>query len=85
MERMEILVEPGRLPERGTLVVPVGHDGTLGAAAASLDQASAPASSAGRCAEAASSSTGGWSICCCPPACTLDRLLLSAARQAPTA
>ena len=38
---MEILVEPGRLPERGTLIVPIGHDGRLGTAAASLDQASA--------------------------------------------
>src|SRR6478752_2320438 len=37
---MDILVEPGRLPERGTLVVPIGHDGRLGTAAASLDQAS---------------------------------------------
>jgi leucyl aminopeptidase len=37
---MEIKVEPGRLPERGTVIVPVGHDGTLSAAAASLDAAS---------------------------------------------
>lgn len=36
---MEILVEPGRLPERGTLIVAVGYDGRLGTVAASLDQA----------------------------------------------
>ena len=27
---MEILVEPGRLPDRGTLIVPIAIDGTLG-------------------------------------------------------
>ncbi|MEK0082446.1 leucyl aminopeptidase [Benzoatithermus flavus] len=37
---MEIKVEPGRLPERGTVIVPVGHDGALSAAAAGLDGAS---------------------------------------------
>ena len=35
---MEILVEPGGLPERGILVVPVGHDSTLSDAAAALDR-----------------------------------------------
>ena len=30
---MEILLEAGGLPERGNLIVPVGHDGTLSAAA----------------------------------------------------
>ena len=38
--RMEILAEPGRVPERGTVVVPVGHDGTLGRMGESLDRAS---------------------------------------------
>ena len=37
---MDILVEQGRLPERGTLIVPIGFDGRLSAAAASLDQQS---------------------------------------------
>ena len=37
---MEIKVETGPMPERGTVVVPVGHDGALSAAAASLDAAS---------------------------------------------
>lgn len=36
---MEISVGPGRLPEEGTLVVAVGHDGALGAAAAEVDRA----------------------------------------------
>jgi leucyl aminopeptidase len=39
-ETMEIQVEPGRLPERGTVIVPVRHDGALSRAAASLEQAS---------------------------------------------
>jgi leucyl aminopeptidase len=38
---MEVIVEPGALPEHGTLVAPIGHEGTLGAAAAALDRASA--------------------------------------------
>ncbi|MGE3294672.1 MAG: leucyl aminopeptidase [Geminicoccaceae bacterium] len=38
---MELLVEAGGLPEHGTLIVPVGHDGALGDAAATLDRASA--------------------------------------------
>ena len=37
---MEIVVEPGGLPERGTLVVAVGHDRKLSAAAAEIDRAS---------------------------------------------
>lgn len=37
---MEIAIEAGGLPERGTVVVPVGHDGTLSSAAASLDTTS---------------------------------------------
>jgi leucyl aminopeptidase len=37
---MEILVEPGRLPERGTVIVPVGHDGALSAAAQGYEEAS---------------------------------------------
>ena len=37
---MEVLLEAGGLPERGTLVVSVGQDGTLGEAAATLDRAS---------------------------------------------
>src|SRR5688500_344472 len=36
---MEVIVEPGPLPEHGTLVVPNGHAGALGTAAAELDQA----------------------------------------------
>ena len=36
---MEILVEPAGLPERGTVIVPVGHDGALSNVAASLDEA----------------------------------------------
>jgi leucyl aminopeptidase len=38
---MELLVEAGALPEHGTLIVPVGHDGTLSNAAATLDRAAA--------------------------------------------
>jgi leucyl aminopeptidase len=38
---MELLIEDGGLPEHGTLIVPVGHDGTLSDAAATLDRASA--------------------------------------------
>ena len=37
---MEILVDPADLPERGTVIVPVGHDGRLGQVAARLDGAS---------------------------------------------
>jgi leucyl aminopeptidase len=37
---MEILAEPAGLPERGTVIVPVGHDGTLSAAATALDEMS---------------------------------------------
>jgi leucyl aminopeptidase len=37
---MEIKVETGSMPEHGTVVVPVGHDGGLSAAATALDQAS---------------------------------------------
>jgi leucyl aminopeptidase len=37
---MEVQVEPGGLPERGTVVVPVRRDGQLSAAAAGLDEAS---------------------------------------------
>lgn len=37
---MEIEVETGAMPEHGTVVVPVGHEGTLSAAATALDQAS---------------------------------------------
>ena len=36
---MEILVEPAGLPDRGTVIVPVGHDGALSNVAASLDEA----------------------------------------------
>ena len=36
---MEILLEPAGLPDRGTVIVPVGHDGTLGTVAAELDAA----------------------------------------------
>ena len=38
---MELLVESGALPEHGTLIVPVGHDGALSDAAATLDRAAA--------------------------------------------
>jgi leucyl aminopeptidase len=37
---MEVIVEPGPLPEHGTLVVSIGHEGALGTAAAALDRAS---------------------------------------------
>ena len=37
---MEIKVEPGRLPDQGTLIVPVRHDGSLSTAAAALDESS---------------------------------------------
>ena len=36
---MELHVEAGHLPERGTLVVLVGHDGAMSRAAAELDRA----------------------------------------------
>ena len=38
---MELLVESGAMPEHGTLIVPVGHDGALSDAAATLDRAAA--------------------------------------------
>lgn len=37
---MEIMIDPGQMPERGTVVVPVGHERTLSAAAEGLNQAS---------------------------------------------
>ena len=66
---MEILIEPARCRDRGTLIVPIASDGTLGTVAAGLDRASGGlvgrALAAGR---GRGSSTVGSSICCFPPA-----------------
>ena len=86
IERMEIVVEPGRLPERGTLVVPVGHDGTLGAAAARASIGRRAA-----CVRAGAGGRGGELKhgravdLLLPPGLSLDRLVLLVARQAATA
>ena len=74
--RMEILAEPGRVPERGTVVVPVGHDGTLGRMGESLDRASGGLLRRALAAEEGELKHGRAIDLLLPSGLTLDRLLL---------
>jgi leucyl aminopeptidase len=73
---MEIVAEPGRLPERGTVVVPVGHDGSLGRTGESLDRASGGLLRRALAAEDGELKHGRAIDLLLPAGLTLDRLVL---------
>ena len=73
---MEILAERGRLPEGGTLIVPVGHDGSLGRSAELLDQASGGLVRRALAAEEGELKHGRAIDLLLPTGLTLDRLVL---------
>lgn len=73
---MEIKVEPGRLPDQGTLVVPVRHDGSLSTAARTLDEASGGLIGRALRAQNGQLKHGQVIDLFLPAGLTLDRLLL---------
>ena len=78
LQAWKSLIEPGTLPDRGTLVVPIASDGTLGTVAAELDRVSGGLIGRALAAGAGGLKHGRIIDLLLPAGLSLDRLLLLA-------